>query len=266
MARIQLRRGLTEAAISGSSVIPAIGEPVVAISTGRIKVGNGTDPLSVLPWTGGGSGTALTAYTQVSSLSDYPTTFPPALGTSGSTAAAGNDSRLSDARTPLSHNHTASQISDSTTVGRAVLSAADAAAARTAIGAGTGTSSLALGTTSSTAKAGDYQPAAANISDSTTVGRSVLTAASAAAARTAIGAGTSSLAVGTASTDAMAGNYAPTLADVPAGYTHSITYAVANAAANRAAITSRTDISIYVNGGTAPISWLAATDLQFLEG
>lgn len=44
----------------------------------------------------------------------------------------------------------------STTVGDAVFVAASAAAARTAIGAGT--SSLALGTTNVTAKAGDYQP------------------------------------------------------------------------------------------------------------
>jgi len=86
------------------------------------------------------------------------------------------------------HGHTASQISDATTVGRSVLTAADAATARTAIGAGT--SSLALGTTSTTAKAGNYQPAASNISDSTTVGRSVLTAADAPTARAAIGAGT----------------------------------------------------------------------------
>lgn len=48
---------------------------------------------------------------------------------------------------------TASQISNSTAVGRSVVTAADAAAARTAIGAGT--SSLALGTTSTTALAGD---------------------------------------------------------------------------------------------------------------
>jgi hypothetical protein len=64
--------------------------------------------------------------------------------------------------------------------------AADAAAARTAIGAGT--SNLAIGTSGSTAKAGDYQPTAANISDSTAVGRSVLTAASQAAVLSAIGA------------------------------------------------------------------------------
>lgn len=49
----------------------------------------------------------------------------------------GSDSRLSDARTPTAHTHTASEISNSTATGRAVLTAADAAAARTAIGAGT---------------------------------------------------------------------------------------------------------------------------------
>lgn len=83
------------------------------------------------------------------------------------------------------HTHTASQISDSTATGRSVVTATDAAAARTAIGAGT--SNLAIGTTGSTAKAGDYQPTAANISDATTVGRNILTAANAAAARAAAG-------------------------------------------------------------------------------
>lgn len=48
--------------------------------------------------------------------------------------AARGDARYSQ----LGHTHTASQISDCTTVGRAVLTATDAAAARTAIGAGTG--------------------------------------------------------------------------------------------------------------------------------
>lgn len=87
------------------------------------------------------------------------------LGTGATQAAAGNDARLSDARTPLAHTQAASTISDSTTVGRSVLTAVDAAAARTAIGAGT--SSLAIGTTNVTAKAGDYQPTSANITDAT---------------------------------------------------------------------------------------------------
>lgn len=52
-----------------------------------------------------------------------------------------------------SHTHPSTQISDSTATGRSVLTAASAAAARTAIGAGT--SNLALGTTGSTALAGN---------------------------------------------------------------------------------------------------------------
>lgn len=56
---------------------------------------------------------------------------------------------------------TAAQISDATTVGRNVLKAADAAAARTAIGAGT--SSLAIGTTASTAAAGNHVHAASTV-------------------------------------------------------------------------------------------------------
>lgn len=50
---------------------------------------------------------------------------------------------------PSAHTHPASEISDSTTVGRAVMTAVDAAAARTAIGAGTGSgtvTSVAAGT------------------------------------------------------------------------------------------------------------------------
>lgn len=76
-------------------------------------------------------------------------------------------------------------VTDMTTVGKNVAKATDAAAARTAIGAGT--SSLVIGTSGTTAKAGDYQPAAANISDSGVTGRALVQASTAAAARTAIG-------------------------------------------------------------------------------
>lgn len=151
---------------------------------------------------------------------------------------------------PESHTHTSGQISDSSAVGRSLLTAADAAAARTAIGAGT--SSLTLGTTASTAKAGNYVPAwtevtgkpstftpaththtASQISDSTATGRSVLTAADATAARAAIGAGTgnSNLTIGTTATTAKAGNWVPTWNDVtgkplsftPTSHTHPTT-------------------------------------------
>lgn len=126
------------------------------------------------------------------------------IGTTGTTAKAGN------------YQPTAANISDATATGRAVLTAADQVAARTAIGAGT--SNLALGTTGSTAKAGDYQPTVENISNATTVGRNVLKAADAAAARTAIGAGTSDLVIGTTANTAKAGNYSPpTASDTQAG-------------------------------------------------
>lgn len=72
--------------------------------------------------------------------------------------------------------------SDITNKPAVIAAGATQADARTAIGAGT--SNLALGTSSSTAKAGDYQPAAANISDSTATGRALLTASNAAAAKT----------------------------------------------------------------------------------
>lgn len=55
---------------------------------------------------------------------------------------------------PTAHAHLAADISDSTTTGRALVTAADQAAARSAIGAGT--SSLAIGTTAGTAAAGDH--------------------------------------------------------------------------------------------------------------
>lgn len=62
-------------------------------------------------------------------------------------------------------------------------------------------------------------PAAAtvdNLGGAGTVGKTVMKAGDAAAARTAIGAGTSNLKVGTAATDAKAGNWKPTATDVGA--------------------------------------------------
>ena len=88
-------------------------------------------------------------------------------------------------------------ISDAGTVGAEVVKATTQAAARTAIGAGT--SNLAIGTTGSTAKAGNWAPAAADVSDSTATGRAVLTG-DAAAGRTALGAVTAAEAL----TDAQA--------------------------------------------------------------
>lgn len=84
--------------------------------------------------------------------------------------------------------------------------------ARKAIGAGT--SSLAIGTTETTAKAGNYKPASEDITDISNVGKSILKSADAAAVRKAIGAGTSDLALGTTSLTAKPGDYKPKAADI----------------------------------------------------
>lgn len=73
-----------------------------------------------------------------------------------------------------------SEWEDITNKPAAIAAGADQAAARAAIGAGT--SNLTIGTTSSTAKAGNYQPASTDIVDSTSTGRTLLTAATAAVA------------------------------------------------------------------------------------
>jgi hypothetical protein len=75
-----------------------------------------------------------------------PATFTPTIGTTATTAMAGN--------TVIPAAPTADTLSGATAVGKSVLKAADQGAARTAIGAGT--SSLALGTTATTAAKGDH--------------------------------------------------------------------------------------------------------------
>jgi len=101
-----------------------------------------------------------------------------------------------DGKASSSHTHTASQISDSSAVGRSVLTAADAASARSAMSAASSSHAHAVADvtglqTALDGKAATSHTHAANqISDSTAVGRSVLTAATAAAGATALGLGT----------------------------------------------------------------------------
>ena len=84
-----------------------------------------------------------------------------------SASAAIAQSKIANLTTDLagksntSHTHVAATITDSTPTGRSILTAADASAVRTVIGAGT--SNLAIGLTSATAKAGDYVPSKAEV-------------------------------------------------------------------------------------------------------
>lgn len=104
---------------------------------------------------------------------------------------------------------TAAAITDATAIGRNILTGADGPTIRGLIGAGT--SNLQLGTTSGTAKAGNYAPAWGEVSSKPAFMGVGTTAAE---ARDAIGAGTSTLALGTTSTTAKAGDYQPTWGQV----------------------------------------------------
>ena len=120
----------------------------------------------------------------------------------------GNVDNTTDAGKPVS-TATATALS-----GKANTSHTHGVTDLTATGTKSSTTFLRGDNTWATPAGGGGTVTAANITDATTVGRSVLTAADAAAARTAIGAGTSNLAIGTTSTTAKAGNYTPTKADV----------------------------------------------------
>ena len=161
-----------------------------------------------------------------SSLTGIPTTFTPSAHTHEVSHVNNLQNQLDGINAKVdNHSHTSTAITDATAVGRSVLTAVDAASARTALGAGT--SSLTIGTTASTAKAGNWTPAAANISDATATGRAVLTATDPAAARTAIGA--TDLTIGATSTTAKAGDWFPSWGEVagkpttfaPAAHTHT---------------------------------------------
>ena len=86
------------------------------------------------------------AYADLSGKPSLGTAAPLNVPASGDATAGevvkGNDSRLTNARAPTAHTHQSTDINDSTTAGRAVLTAADAAAQRTALGvpAGSGNS------------------------------------------------------------------------------------------------------------------------------
>ena len=105
--------------------------------TGSVTATNAQDAIVQAAALGGTSGTA-----DWSTITNIPSTFPPS-----------------------AHTHPVSQVSDMTTVGRAVAVAPDAQTARAAIGAGTGngTSNLILGTSSTTAAPGNHTHSAANL-------------------------------------------------------------------------------------------------------
>lgn len=184
------------------------------------------DRVVVLEAGGGGGGGGVTDHGALTGLGDDDhTLYALADGTRGSFAAplGADDNYVTDAEKSALHAHgnkAALDLVSGTNTGdqtlptwttiagkpAVVAEGATQADARTAIGAGT--SSLVIGTGAGDAKAGNYQPTAANVSDSTTTGRALLTAADAAAARTTLGLGTAATTASTAYATAAQGTTA----------------------------------------------------------
>lgn len=131
-----------------------------------------------------------------------------------------------------------SEIGGASQVIQALLEANNEAGARAAIGAGT--SNLKTGTGATDAKAGDWLPKNTDIQGLSVTLIALLAATDAATARTAIGAGTSNLTVGTDSTQAKAGNWKPVVADV----TDVTLLAVQNLLKNTGSALSATDRTV----------------------
>ncbi|MFC4374097.1 hypothetical protein ACFO5K_08255 [Nocardia halotolerans] len=89
-------------------------------------------------WTPDGAGVVVrgpAGTTQWTGISGKPVTFPPTIGSSATTAVAGDDPRLSDARTPTSHTHPVGEITGLTQIADALLGSTTEIEARTAISA-----------------------------------------------------------------------------------------------------------------------------------
>jgi len=149
---------------------------------------------------------------------DHPQ-YALANGTRGAFAAplGADDNYVTDAEKAALHTHPA-----------VIAQGATQADARAAIGAGT--SSLVVGTGAGDAKAGNYQPTAANVSDSTATGRALLTAPDAAAARTALALGTAATTAATAYATAAQGAKADTAAQKSANLSDLTSASAARAA------------------------------------
>lgn len=110
-------------------------------ATGRKKTGDGVTVFTSLPFdpvVGSGTGDVVGPASSVDGRAAlFDGTTGKLLKQSAAAPVLEGDARLTDARTPVAHNQAASTISDSTTAGRALLTAADSEAQRTALGLGT---------------------------------------------------------------------------------------------------------------------------------
>lgn len=149
----------TWSTISGKPAVVAEG---ATQADARTAIGAGTSDLAI-----GTTGTTAAAGNRAATetaigMVELATTAEATTGTDTTRAVTPAGLKaVADTKAATSHTHTASQVSDSTATGRSLLTATDAAAARTALGLGT------AATTASTAYATAVQGAAADAALST---------------------------------------------------------------------------------------------------
>jgi hypothetical protein len=139
-----------------TSLVAAINEVVASIASGGGAAIDDSGTSSSSVWSSDKTSSSITSAVSAA-VSGLVNAAPSALDTLKELAdALGDDADFAATvttelagKSDVGHTHTSDDITDATTVGKAVLTAANAAAARTAIGAGT--SSVVIGTTSGTA-------------------------------------------------------------------------------------------------------------------
>lgn len=110
---------------------PADGSQYIVKSDGLLYIYR-----TVGGWTPNGQGIVVrgpAGTTLWSGISGKPATFPPVIGDTATTAVAGDDPRLSNARTPISHTHPIGQLTGTSATVGALLAAADEAAVRAVV-------------------------------------------------------------------------------------------------------------------------------------
>lgn len=206
-----------EAAINASDQIPDGGFIVIVDYPGTryVKITDGVKTISEIPKDGEGGGGSSDASTLNGQPGTYYRNRANHTGTQGINTISGLQSALNDKADSSSLGTAATaDVGDFATAAQGAL--ADTAVQPAALSSYVPTTrtvngqaltaNISLTNTDVGAAATSHTHPSTQISDSTATGRSVLTAASAAAARTAIGAGTSNLALGTTGSTALAGN------------------------------------------------------------
>jgi hypothetical protein len=143
MPNIQIKKGLA-AALSATNPVVASGEPIFETDTLKLKIGDGVTAYNSLGIVGTGSFLLLSGGTLTGPIAATSGNFTQSLQVNGTGVSLSG------------HTHTASQISDSTIAGRALLTSADTSAQRTSLGLGTlATQSGTFSGTSSGTNTGD---------------------------------------------------------------------------------------------------------------